>query len=409
MNILIKCLSFLSLSVLLNSEALSLEKESFQSYDEISITPKTWKEVDLIYSDIINGKSYPGVLKLIRPITWLKKEGLIDQKNQAVKKSPIIISIPAFGIDHVNARIKAVKSIDFNFSVHMSHAVRPVIALSKRYTTDIGIYTFYDESGRVITLHATPNHPVYVQNRVIRKKLTNEKSHYIPIGQLLTSDQVLSSENKTLSLIKKSKFTESDAPIRVYNFEVYQKHRYFVSDVHHDSAHWPVNILVHNGGCDIEDEAAIRQFNEDVNNSGKVGAQDFRLNRDLDSQRLNVAAHGNISLIQSLQGESVVASKFAKQLRHYGISTKEQPVELKSCGTGYFSCGFGQQLANELNVKVLAPAEKVNEFALASDFKSFYPQFGLKKKVTQVVGSFENKLGKGHLYFKRMKRWIFNY
>ncbi len=86
-----------------NAQAVSLP-----SYDQMPITSKSWKEVDLKYFDLINGKRYPAEIKLLRPISWLKEKGMYTVGNR------VTLSIPEFGVNHVYATVVSFKKISFS-------------------------------------------------------------------------------------------------------------------------------------------------------------------------------------------------------------------------------------------------------------------------------------------------------
>jgi hypothetical protein len=199
--------------------------ESSLDYDSIPITPKTWKEVDLSYSDTINGKEYPAEIKLLRPITWLKERGIDKVGNIA------IFSIPEFGVERVKAKVTDIQPIKLDTSKInlLDQKSRPVIGTFKRYAQVVNTYTFKDLStGKISTINATPNHPFYVKN----------KNRFIPIEDIETTDELVSKKKtgkQVRLLCAKGKFdhcgkiyNKDGQPVEVYNLEVYQDHVYFV-------------------------------------------------------------------------------------------------------------------------------------------------------------------------------------
>ncbi len=131
------------------------------SYDSIPITPKTWKEVDLSYFSVINGKRYQNSIDLLRPITWLHQHGMDKVGNT------ITLSLLKFGINRVKAYVVAIKltKVDTRGVNWSKRGFRPVIGTFKRYALDVRTYTFRDSKGHIDHIHATPNHPFYVQNK----------------------------------------------------------------------------------------------------------------------------------------------------------------------------------------------------------------------------------------------------
>ena len=192
------------------------------SYDLIPIMPKTWEEVDLSYHDIIDGKSYPASIKLLRPVAWLKSHGMHNLGSN------VTLSIPEFGINAIYTQVTAIKPTTLNTAnVDWSkHGTRPVIGKFKRYAPIAKTYMFKNlTTGKVSTVNATPNHPFYVKN----------KKAFVPIQDVSSSDQLISATGQKIELVCLSgKITHCGIqykygrPAPVYNLEVYRKHVYFV-------------------------------------------------------------------------------------------------------------------------------------------------------------------------------------
>ena len=202
------------------------------SYDKIPITPRTWQEVDLSYSDIIKGKSYPAEIKLLRPIEWLEENGMDKVGNE------VNLSIPEFGVVNVQATVTAIKptTLDTSKTDWSKIDSRPVIGTFKRYARVVNTYTFKDLStGKISSINATPNHPFYVKN----------KNKFIPIENVSPTDQLINSSGQPIKLIcgkgQNSHcgriYNIDGTPVPVYNLEIYQRHVYFVGNT---------AILVHN-------------------------------------------------------------------------------------------------------------------------------------------------------------------
>ena len=212
------------------------QAEKPPNYDLIAITPKTWQQVKLKYSDVINGKKYPAEIKLLRPIKWL-------QENSMNKVgSEVNLSIPEFGVMNVKATVTAIKpnTLDTSEIDWSTQDSRPVITIFKRYAPVVKTYAFRDlGTGEISTINATPNHPFYVKN----------KGKFMPIEDVAPTDQLVNSSGQTIKLIcdkgqnshcGKAYNTDGD-PVPVYNLEIYQQHAYFVGND---------EVLVHNN-CDI--------------------------------------------------------------------------------------------------------------------------------------------------------------
>jgi hypothetical protein len=198
-------------------------------YDNVPITPQTWQEVDLTYDNYIDGKQYTEQVKLLRPISWLKKRNL-DTRH--LNKS-VHLTKDDIGAD-INVKIAAIKParIYFDNESVAKNLKRPVIGVFIRYANNVTDYTFKDKSGKFETIQATPEHPFYSINR----------HDYIPIGQIWQEslknkkkEPIQTEIGKYVILINaKSHNRQVEA---VYNFEVYQKHSYTVGKF---------AILVHN-------------------------------------------------------------------------------------------------------------------------------------------------------------------
>ncbi|WP_116964002.1 scabin-related ADP-ribosyltransferase [Fastidiosibacter lacustris] len=216
------------ISLLSISYALNLNSPS---YDLESITPETWQQVNLSYSDIINGKKYPAEIKLLRPITWLKEQGMDKLGNQ------VNLSIPEFGVDRVEVKVTEINptSIDTSSLDWQKQNSRPVISTFKRYAEDVRTYKFKDDQGNIEKINATPNHPFYVKN----------KGKFIEIDKVLSSDKLVRQLGKAVSLVCPvgktvscgEQYNKDGKPVVVYNMEVYREHVYFAGEG---------SVLVHN-------------------------------------------------------------------------------------------------------------------------------------------------------------------
>jgi len=77
--------------------------------------------------------------------------------------------------------------------------------------------------------------------------------------------------------------------------------------------------------------------------------------------KLDIVAHGAMNTIQLvINGKTInVTARFlARMLKHSKKYGNKQEIRLVSCNTGRDDYGFAQQLANKLNVTVLAPTKK---------------------------------------------------
>jgi hypothetical protein len=225
-------------------EAIDKSAQIQPSYDSIPITPETWQQVKLEYVDIINGKEYSAEVNLLRPIKWLKQQGMDKEENE------VNLSIPEFGVVDVKAKVIAIRPTKLNTSNidWTKKKSRPVIGTFKRYATDVRTYQFKDTQGNLEKITATPNHRFYVGNRTIKNEFGKD-DHFIDIGDVRFDDDLVNQSGKRVSLVcPKGKqvgcgerYNKSGEVVAVYNLEVYHQHVYYVGD--------KVTVLVHNGGC----------------------------------------------------------------------------------------------------------------------------------------------------------------
>ncbi|WP_440994748.1 polymorphic toxin-type HINT domain-containing protein [Cysteiniphilum litorale] len=192
------------------------------NYDLMSITPKTWQQVTLNYTDQIDGQPYPAEIKLLRPIKWLEENGI----DQVGKRSTF--SLPEFGIDQVEVTVTDITDtkVDTKADDWRKEKTKTVISTFKRYAQDVRTYTFIDEKGNIEQINATPNHPFYVVNQ----------QAYIAIDEVAANDVLISQLGKKIRLLCPigkvvrcgEQFNNDGKPVLVYNLEVYQQHIYYV-------------------------------------------------------------------------------------------------------------------------------------------------------------------------------------
>ena len=277
------CVALLFTATLLTNTLYAVNHEQLPSYDIIPITPETWQQVELSYSDIINGVEYPAEIKLLRPIKWLKENGMDKVGNE------VALSIPEFGIENVAAKVTAIKQATLNTSKMDLSAMdsRPVVGTFKRYAEDVRTYKFKDEQGNVEEITATPDHHFYLKN----------KDEFIKIDEVLSSDELVNQFGQEVKLVcpvgKKSscgeQYNKDGKPVVVYNLEIYREHVYYVGG----------GVLVHNGGCDIgidvtniDDlaEDSLRYTNERISRSISRKS----LTSIIDEKSLEVVEYRNI-------------------------------------------------------------------------------------------------------------------
>ena len=200
------------------------------SYDILPITPETWQQVNLSYSDVINGKIYPAEIKLLRPTKWLEDNGMDEVGNK------IHLSISEFGVENVSAIIISITATTIDTSQIDLSAMnsRPVIGAFKRYAEEVRTYIFKDANDHIEEITATPKHPFYVKN----------KSQFVAIEDVSPTDQLINSSGQTVKLICNKNqinhcgklYNTDGKPVPVYNLEVYKEHVYYVGN----------GLLVHN-------------------------------------------------------------------------------------------------------------------------------------------------------------------
>ncbi len=239
------------------------------SYDSIPITPKTWKEVDLNYFSVINGKRYQNIIDLLRPITWLHQHGMDKVGNT------ISLSLPEFGINHVKAYVVAIKptTLDTRGMSWSKIDFRPVIGKFKRYALDVRTYTFRDSKGHSDHIHATPNHPFYVQNKHGFVPIEDVKDTDVLVGMgseaslpLDDSKRIDAKGNARLDDVVRlicskgqhnhcgKPYSDGKHPMAVYNLEVYKQHVFRVG---------VQGVLVHN--CSLNDEGILTPSEQYIN------------------------------------------------------------------------------------------------------------------------------------------------
>ncbi len=247
MKIIISILAFLSIAY---GKNLTLP-----SYDLESITPETWQQVTLNYNDIIDGKEYPAEIKLLRPIEWLKANGIDEVGNKA------LFSLPEFGVDSVEVNVTEINAtnIDTSNIDWQKQSSRPVITTFKRYAEDVRTYSFKDEQGNIEKINVTPNHPFYVKS----------KADFVEIDKISVSDKLVSQTGKQVKLVCPvgqesscgQRYNKYFEPIEVYNLEVYHEHVYFVGHK---------QLLVHNTCLRLKDLAARKLLSSNLNTAIRV-------------------------------------------------------------------------------------------------------------------------------------------
>lgn len=223
------------------------------SYDNVPITPATWEVIGMTWPNIFN-KSIPNSAKIIRPISYADKHDLriggivhMPFSELGVKDTDITVT----SVQKLTKKIVA----KINF---LPQGERPIVGIYRHQTDDVKTYHFRDEKGRIYIIHATPDHPFYVNNLHKYVYISNITDTMILSGR---HDEIIhlicqNNKHKHCGLAYHSgKITT------VYNVEVYQKHFYRVSDG---------LIKVHNAPCVAghwyEAKPSSRNIIDDANN-----------------------------------------------------------------------------------------------------------------------------------------------
>ena len=178
------------------------------------------------------------VLRCVEHIELLRPDKTVRQWLSIQNKKhffPLILS--TFNFVNIHAQITAIYPIKSGNQQHFSHngQTKIVTGQFERHTVNVKKYTFINiETGKTITVNATPEHPVYVKNRAA----------FVPMDLLLTTDYLLNSAGHEIRLIcPKNRIQHcgislnNNIPLPVYNLEIDHNHTYFVSDI---------RLLVHN-------------------------------------------------------------------------------------------------------------------------------------------------------------------
>ena len=171
-------------------------------------------------------------IKLIRPKT------LVDRWNKEQHNQGYIdFTIKEFGIEHTRAHITSIIPffISKSFKISSDNGNKALVTgIFKRHTFNVSQYTFKNSNtGKYSSLHATPEHRIYLKNR----------QAFLPIENIAEKDTLMTSNGSPIKLVDSDRNTgmtdndKTSVPILVYNMEIQKKHTYFAGSD---------NILVHN-------------------------------------------------------------------------------------------------------------------------------------------------------------------
>ena len=250
-------------------------------YDNVPITAKTWKEIDITWPNPFNPK-HTNIAKLLRPIHFIEEDQLVMGK-------PAQLNMVGIGIPNQGTIVTAIKPLSQHLLQQLHAGTQPVIGYFKHYVNDVRTYRFIDKQGHYSTLHATPNHPFYVK----------ELQAFLPISQITSTMTLIGASRQGLHLVcRTAKSIHCGIPYRsghvfvVYNIEVYRQHIYRVGQFH---------ILVHNKNpidtkknayeiyqqLDRGEFIRVRQKVEDENIKAIFG-HDFVLGKSYDNQYIRI-------------------------------------------------------------------------------------------------------------------------
>ena len=198
-------------------------------YDVIPFNRKTWKEIDIIWTDP-NHPGYRNHAAILRPDQFI-------QTHHLSVRHTYIFNLRAFSAPNARVMITAIHPLTRANQYHgtaSSKISKPVIGIYSYKTNSVQKFLFKNKKGGITAIHATPSHPFYVYNI----------KGYLPLNKITSSMKLLDKNNQFISLIcpqgKKQdcgKKEQPDKVVTVHNIEVYRSHHYFIGKQ---------NILAHN-------------------------------------------------------------------------------------------------------------------------------------------------------------------
>jgi hypothetical protein len=294
-----------------------------------------WQQVNLTYTQQINNESY------LAQVTLLRDREYFTQNNVSKIGDTLVVNMPEIGLDNIAMEVIAIKPYKGIATKYTKGNTKysqldeinwddkkysPVTATFKRYAEIVNTYTFVNtKTNKVSKINSTPNHPFYVVN----------KKRYIPI-EYITPDDILLSQNKQIVKLNCPNYSQTHScrvrynvdnkPTVVYNFEVYNKHRYYVSN---DTLQ---SILVHNNYFD--------EFNQDFGNDIE------RTSWNIVNKVNQLIPHSGTRVLY--QGGSVEDAKYIQNIIKKNRNSIRSSVDndlipenlsMNACLTGYGNCG----------------------------------------------------------------------
>ena len=245
---------------------------SIQGNNSHLVTPEKLKEVNLVYyqyfpchrlnchrhvkgcrvvyrSTVSNPVSHwffqcTATMQFLRPAKTVKKWQVPDNSDH------LLTEINNPNISSVHSRMIAVRETTAN-SVLPSLAGQSqnrVTGKFKRYVLDVRRYTFKTiKTGTINTVNATPGHPFYVAG----------KHRFMPVTNISSQDRLITASGEQVQLLchpEQKKHCgipiNRGLPVPVFNFEVDQRHVYFIGDT---------AVMVHNN-CNENDQAHVKEL-----------------------------------------------------------------------------------------------------------------------------------------------------
>ena len=250
---------------LISTHSLLFAHNTSPYYDLLSINRGIWKKIDIVYNqDFPYKKNYSNqnikgckktyispasnnkteikktvpVLRCIEHIKLLRPDKTVRHWVQIQHEKHFLpLTLNTLNFVNMHAKITAIYPVKSENQQHFLHnrQTKIVTGQFERHTVNVKKYTFRNmKTGKITTVNATPEHPVYVKNRAA----------FIPMDLLLKTDYLLSSAGQEIRLICPENRIQhcgislyNNIPRPVYNLEIHHNRIYFVSNI---------GLLVHN-------------------------------------------------------------------------------------------------------------------------------------------------------------------
>ena len=254
---------------------------------------KAWKEkvfsgCQLTLKPVVSGVTGAAhsMMRCLEQVMLLRPKIVTDNwEKQQKEQGYVTLNFPEFGLTAIQAHITAITPsvMDIN-GLNPSHSHKNFItSIFIRHVLDVRQYTFKNIKGTYDKINVTPEHLFYVKN----------KHAFMPVSQISMHDRLITDNGAEVRLAchknrqnccSQSYMSGQIKP--VYNLEVYNKHTYFVGDLH---------LLVHNI-CEL-----AKKLQPEIGDLIKVDKDDkayLHIKTDEDLKRATLAFNG-IRFIQS--------------------------------------------------------------------------------------------------------------